>query len=139
MISNSYALEALGWRGLCIEPNKIYHVRYAEVRRRCELVPFAISEGRGNVPFAVPSTAPFSVTGVSTEKLAGMLGGIVAPGLDNAYAKRKDIFHVQAIPFSEVLHNYSVPHKISYLRSACAPTHHQQVEASLATSQLISS
>ena len=67
-----------------------------------------------------------------------MLGDIVAPGLDNAYANRRDIFQVQAIPFSEVLRNYSVPHKISYLRSACASTHHQQVEASLATSQLIS-
>ena len=98
--SNTRALESLGYRGLCIEANPHYHPLYARARRRCTLVPYAVSAKRGAVPFRMNGKS---------------LGGIVAPGLDNARARASDTRRIQAVTFAEILRNHSVPRTISYL------------------------
>ena len=111
-LSNSRALEALGYKGLCIEPNPLYHADYAKAKRSCSLVKYAISATRGTVPFAVSG---FNAPWASDQKWAAGLGGIVAEGMDNAHAKKEDIVQMPTVTFDEVLRNYSVPRTISYL------------------------
>ena len=117
-LSNTRALETLGFRGLCIEPNPVYYPLYKLARRRCTLVPYAVSAKRGTVPFGVSrkhakKNNPLAALG--DERWAAMFGGIVAPGLDNANASTSETVQVGAVTFDEILRNYSVPSVISYL------------------------
>ena len=85
-LSNTRALETLGYRGLCIEPNPVYYPLYKLARRRCTLVPYAVSAKRGTVPFVSRKHAKKNnpLAALGDERWAAMFGGIVAPGLDNA-------------------------------------------------------
>jgi hypothetical protein len=46
--SNTYALEQLGWTGLCVEPDPAVVARL-EANRSCEVVGYAVSDERGAV------------------------------------------------------------------------------------------
>ena len=107
-ISNTRALESLGYRGLCVEPNPAYHPLYAREGRNCTLVPYAVSSTRGTVPFTFRNRPgdPFSW---------GASGGIVGDGLDNARVPMNETVQIEAVTFAEILRNYSVPRTISYL------------------------
>lgn len=116
-LSNTRALETLGYRGLCIEPNPVYYPLYKLARRRCTLVPYAVSAKRGTVRFGVSrqhakKNSPLAALG---DVRAAVFGGIVAPGLDNANASTSETVQVGAVTFDEILHKYPVPSVISYL------------------------
>ena len=108
LISNTRALESLGYRGLCVEPNPAYHPLYAREGRNCTLVPYAVSSTRGTVPFTFRNRPgdPFSW---------GASGGIVGDGLDNARVPMNETVQIEAVTFAEILRNNSVPRTISYL------------------------
>ena len=107
-ISNTRALESLGYRGLCVEPNPAYHPLYAREGRNCTLVPYAVSSTRGTVPFTFRNRQEKPLQSMA-------LGGIVGPGLDNARVPMNETVQIEAVTFAEILRNHSVPRTISYL------------------------
>ena len=76
MISNSYFFDrCLHWRGLCVEPNPIYHAGL-RTHRRCELAPTCASESVEEVEMYLPSSSVWEAVygGAATSpKILGML------------------------------------------------------------------
>jgi len=101
-LSNTLALEARGWNGLCIEPNPMYW--YGLSHRKCTVIGALVGG---------PQIQQVKV------KFRGVYGGI-AGRMDDTMAKRKrepDVGTEQryTTPFPELLQQYNVPKVIDYL------------------------
>ena len=101
--SQTRELEELGWRGLCVEPNRRLHAMYARANRTCEL--------DGRVVFGdVASRQPF----LKTENAE--TNGLALHGADNAFAVGR---MTPTVPLVDVVSSYFLPapasHPIDFL------------------------
>lgn len=102
--SNTYALEKLGWKGICVEPNPMLFERLVKCRT-CIVDNSVVSDRREEVPFRTDN---------------GYLGGIVADDTDNNFGIRRGqlvnatIITLDAIPLTELLDRHNAPRIIDY-------------------------
>lgn len=77
-ISNTYFLDrCLGWRGVCVEPNPIYHAGL-RANRSCDLIPSCVSDSTAEVELVLPR-----------EEWLGGLGGVGGGRLMDYVGSRK--------------------------------------------------
>lgn len=97
-LSNTYFFEkALGWNGICIEPNPYYHAALA-ANRGCNISYFCVSDKDDNV-------LDFSVCG-------HLSGAMVTAG---PFTKSKEIIKVPTKTMRSILKMCSAPSTIDYL------------------------
>jgi FkbM family methyltransferase len=79
--SNSYFFDVcLGWKGICVEPNTVYHDEL-RTKRTCELVPRCVSSTANvSVQFAVPAGKAASRSFVNDDPAASGVYGKVVRG-----------------------------------------------------------
>lgn len=96
--SQTRELEELGWRGLCVEPNRRLHAMYARANRTCEL--------DGRVVYGdVASRQPFARTENAETN------GLALHGADNAFATGR---MTPTVPLMDVVAAYFLPAPASH-------------------------
>ena len=97
-LSNTYILEKrYNWNGICVEGNPMTYIKLEE-NRSCKCINQCVDNEQGVVEFA----------------LRGVMGGIIAPDLDNIDSNDINTAKVDARPLVDILKKSNAPNLIDY-------------------------
>lgn len=107
-ISNTWALEQLGWDGICIEPVPEIFARLS-ANRGCHLVNAALARESGHAAPFLKVSGQLGLSGLARQMPARIRDGLDQQGLD------VETIQVDTVTFDEVMQNHPAVMQIDFL------------------------